>query len=386
MPFVSLSIVFILIVILSFSIHYFISKSGIRYLNYLIGLFLFARLTQITVFLLIDNELIIYAPILLKLFCPLYYIAPSFIYLYTVGQVNNRVNLRKIDYLHFLPGIISLIDDLPWYFSPSVNWDAITLALIKTKNIAVIAETGLFSPEVYIYSRPILMSVYLILSFIVLLKSQLNKSGGTSKSVFLFGGLITISIFHVLNIITVYFRTRGIFYDEKQNSFIWIFGLGLVVFLIIFLLLIHNPRILYGHILVSLGEKSKVIEAKTKKRLPKGTGQKIDSELEIINSMQNYMIHEKPYLNSSFCVMDLANSFKIPIHKCSSLINNYINKNFRDWINQYRVEYFIENYSQKSQKLTIDAIAFDSGFSSMSTFYRAFKKETGKMPIQYFSA
>jgi AraC-like DNA-binding protein len=386
MPFVSLSIVFVLIVILSFSVHYLISKSGIRYLNYLIGLFLFARLTQVLVFLLIDNELIIYAPILLKLFCPLYYIAPSFIYLYTVGLVNNRVRLRKIDYLHFLPGLISLIDDLPWYFSPSVNWDAVTLALIKTKNIAVVAETGLFPPEVYIYSRPILMSVYLILSFIVLLKSQLNKNGGTTKSVFLFWGLITVSVFHVLNIFTVYFRNRGIFHDEEQNIFIWIFGLGLVVFLIIFLLLIHNPRILYGHILVSLGENSKVVESKSKKELAVSTSLKNDKELEFITCMKNYLIYEKPFLNSSYRVMDLANYFQIPTHQCSALINKHIGKNFKDWINHYRVEHFIKSYPKKSQKITVDAIAFESGFSSVTTFYRVFKKETGKMPIQYFSA
>jgi YesN/AraC family two-component response regulator len=83
--------------------------------------------------------------------------------------------------------------------------------------------------------------------------------------------------------------------------------------------------------------------------------------------------------------MDLANSFNIPIHKCSALINNYIRKYFRDWINQYRIGYFIQSYPNKSEKLTIDAIVLESGFSSMTTFYRAFKKETGKMPLDYFS-
>jgi AraC-like DNA-binding protein len=386
MPFVSLSIVFVLIVILSFSVHYFISKSGIRYLNYLIGLFLFARLTQVLVFLLIDNELIIYIPVLLKLFCPLYYIVPSFIYLYTVGLVNNRSHLRKIDYLHFLPGLISFIDDLPWYFSPSVNWDAIALELIKTKNIAVVAETGLFPPEVYLYARPILLSVYLILSFIVLFKSQLNKNGGATKRLFLFWGLITISVLHVLNIFTVYFRNRGIFHDEEQNIFAWIFGLGLIVFLIIFLLLIHNPRILYGHILISLGENSKIVELKRKKELTVPTSLNNDKELEFISYMKNYLIYEKPFLNSSYRVMNLANYFQIPTHQCSALINKHIGKNFKDWINHYRIEHFIQSYPSKAQKITIDAIAFESGFSSVTTFYRVFKKETGKMPIQYFSA
>ncbi|WP_291403540.1 helix-turn-helix domain-containing protein [Daejeonella sp.] len=387
MPFVSLTIVFALIVILSFSVHYFISKRGIRYLNYLLGLFLFARFTQIAVFLLIDNELIIYVPILLKLFCPLYYVAPGFIYLYTVGIVNNQKKLRKIDYLHFLPGLVSFIDDLPWYFSHSINWDAITLELIKTKNIAIVANTGLFPSEVYLYFRPILLTIYLILSFWVLFKSQLNKNknGGTTKRIWLLGGLSTIASFHILNIVTVYFRAKGSFFDEDQNIYLWVFGIGLLIFLSILLLLVHNPKILYGYILVSIGEKYKRVELIDKKELTPSARKNSDTEIEMVSCIQNYMIHEKPFLNSAYRVMDLASSFQIPIHQCSGLINKHIGKNFNDWVNNYRIEHFIKTYPLKSQKITIDAIAFESGFMSMTTFYRAFKKETGKMPLQYFS-
>jgi AraC-like DNA-binding protein len=34
---------------------------------------------------------------------------------------------------------------------------------------------------------------------------------------------------------------------------------------------------------------------------------------------------------------------------------------------------------------SIDAIALESGFSSRTTFYRAFKKEKGMIPSDYFS-
>lgn len=386
MPIISLTIVFTLIVILSYAIHTFISNRGIKYLNYLLGLFLFARFGQMAVYLLIDSEFIIYAPALLKLFCPLYYIAPSIVYLYTVGLVNNYTKLRRIDYLHFLPGLFSFIDDLPWYFSPSINWNSIASELIKTKNINVVAETGLFPAEIYLYLQPVLLTVYLILSFRVLFNSRISerKQGGGTKRVWLFGGLTTVTVFHILNVATVYFRNVGLYFDQHYNIYMWIFGIGLVIFLIMLVLLLHNPRILYGYILVHVGEKNKIIEFKQTNYTAKPQGGQNEAEIDFIQSIQNYMTHEKPFLNSSFCVMDLANSFKIPIHKCSALINTYIGKNFRDWINQYRIEYFIETYPQKSQKLTIDAIAIESGFSSMTTFYRAFKKETGKMPLNYF--
>jgi YesN/AraC family two-component response regulator len=136
---------------------------------------------------------------------------------------------------------------------------------------------------------------------------------------------------------------------------------------------------------VSVGEKNKFIEPKlAKNRLKKAIALKSYSELDQIQSIQNYMLHEKPFLQSDFQIIYMANYFKIPAHQCSSMVNNLIGKNFRDWVNSHRIEYFIKIYPEKFQKLTIDGIAFESGFSSMTTFYRVFKKHTGKIPLDYF--
>jgi AraC-like DNA-binding protein len=387
MPFVSFSIVFILIVTLLFSIHAFVSKSGIKYYNYLLGFYLLARFAHVGNFLLIDNELIVYVPFLLKLFCPLIYVAPSFVYLYIVALVNNQTHLRKIDYWHFLPGLISIVDDIPWYFSPSINWDTIAQELIRTKNIAIVAETGLFPSEVYLYYRPIIFTIYLILSFTVFFKSELSKkkNGSSTKRLWLLSALITVTTSHILTIFGTYFRDKGTFFDENQKLYIWIAGIGLIFIFTNFLLLIYNPKILYGYILTSLGEKNKLLELEHKARPVGSSVTTSQSDLEFIKRVQNYMIHEKPFLSSSFRIIDLANAFQIPIHQCSALINKHIGNNFNDWVNHYRIKYFIQSYPSKSEKLTIDAIAYESGFKSVTTFYRSFKKETGKMPLQYFS-
>jgi len=125
MPFFNLIIGFAIFALLYFYAHFFISSRDIKYLNYLLGLFLLAQSGQLLVFMLIENELIIYVPILLKLFCPFYYTVPAFIYLYTVGFINNRVSLRKIDYLHFLPAVLPIIDDGPSYLTLSIHWETI---------------------------------------------------------------------------------------------------------------------------------------------------------------------------------------------------------------------------------------------------------------------
>lgn len=384
MPFISLTTLFAVVIILSFAVHSLISNRGVRYLNYLFGLFLLARFGQLLVFLLIDNELIVHVPVLLKLFCPLYYVAPSFVYLYTTGFVNNRTHLRKIDYLHFLPGIIAFVDDIPWYFSPAIHWDTIALELAETKDISVVAETGIFPAEVYLFVRPLMLTIYLILAFRVLFKSEMYRYGTGTKRLWMLSCLIGVAVFHILNIFAVYFRNNGLLFDEDSQINLWLFGTGLTLFLAMLLFLIHHPRILYGYILVEVGERNKIVELQGGRESVKSVSLNSEADLELIQSIKNYMIHEKPFLNSDFQILDLAHYFKIPTHQCSAMINQLIGKNFRDWINSHRVDYFIKTYPQKSLKLTIDAIAFESGFSSMTTFYRAFKKETGTMPSNYF--
>ena len=56
-------------------------------------------------------------------------------------------------------------------------------------------------------------------------------------------------------------------------------------------------------------------------------------------------------------------------------------RRIRTFLNRYRIEHalkLLENPEGRNQKLI--AIAFDSGFASLASFQRAFKRETGKAP------
>ena len=70
----------------------------------------------------------------------------------------------------------------------------------------------------------------------------------------------------------------------------------------------------------------------------------------------------------------------------SFLINHYHHKNYKEFINQYRIETFL-NKAQSSQKdsKTLLGLALESGFSYKSTFNQVFKKHMGKSPSDYLS-
>ncbi|HTJ51342.1 MAG TPA: helix-turn-helix domain-containing protein, partial [Cyclobacteriaceae bacterium] len=103
-------------------------------------------------------------------------------------------------------------------------------------------------------------------------------------------------------------------------------------------------------------------------------------------SLASIMKKQKPYLNAKLTLQDLADLMKTNGHTLSWLINEGYNKNFFDFINEYRIEEFKRLVNLDHYKdYTFLAISMEVGFSSKTTFNRAFKKSTGKTPREYFN-
>jgi len=68
----------------------------------------------------------------------------------------------------------------------------------------------------------------------------------------------------------------------------------------------------------------------------------------------------------------------------SKVINFGFGKNFNDFINEFRVQSVIDAFEKGEHKnSTLEGLCYEHGFSSKSTFNRAFKKLTGFTPIEY---
>lgn len=71
----------------------------------------------------------------------------------------------------------------------------------------------------------------------------------------------------------------------------------------------------------------------------------------------------------------MANELDISVHKLSSTIKLFSEKNFNDYINDFRIALAKELLIHKDYKnYTITSIGLESGFNSKSTFYATFKK------------
>ncbi len=71
----------------------------------------------------------------------------------------------------------------------------------------------------------------------------------------------------------------------------------------------------------------------------------------------------------------------------SQTINTVLKKNFRQFLNKYRIREAQRLFSEPdATKYTVDAIAFQVGFKSRSAFYTAFKEITGVTPNFYLKS
>ena len=111
---------------------------------------------------------------------------------------------------------------------------------------------------------------------------------------------------------------------------------------------------------------------------------KVSINPEQIEQLVETMKANKPYLDNTLCLDQLAIQVGIPSRPLSTIINRHFNKNFFEFINQYRIEEakFLLRAPQHKHKTVLN-IVLDAGFNSKATFNTFFKKIVGITPSQY---
>jgi len=96
-----------------------------------------------------------------------------------------------------------------------------------------------------------------------------------------------------------------------------------------------------------------------------------------------YFEKEKAYLNPELSMNVLSEYLNIPKYQITEVLNTEIGKNFFQFVNYYRVEAVKKMLADPKNKFSIEAIGYDCGFFSKSSFYTVFKSITGETPVSY---
>ncbi len=101
-------------------------------------------------------------------------------------------------------------------------------------------------------------------------------------------------------------------------------------------------------------------------------------------NLEKLMLDDEVFLKQDLSLPLLAEMIGGTTKNTSLLLNNHLDTNFYDYVNKYRIQKFMTEFEKEENKsLTTIGLAENCGFTSKSSFYRAFKKETRMTPSEY---
>jgi AraC-like DNA-binding protein len=115
-------------------------------------------------------------------------------------------------------------------------------------------------------------------------------------------------------------------------------------------------------------------------------GSALDDEMStaLRDELLYHMETERPYLDSQLTLAQLAGQLGISSNYLSQVINEQFEKNFFDFVNDYRVEQAKKFLAEPDRAdANIITIAYDAGFNSKSAFYTAFNRLVGMSPSKF---
>jgi AraC-like DNA-binding protein len=131
-----------------------------------------------------------------------------------------------------------------------------------------------------------------------------------------------------------------------------------------------------------VSEKKVIIESIPTKKYQRSALSKEQAE-RIAEKINLAMAQDKHYLDASLSLHKLAKLVAISPNYISQTLNETLKMNFFDFVNQWRIE--AAKPKIMANKDTVLHIALDVGFNARSSFYKAFKQETGLTPSEFRS-
>ena len=281
------------------------------------------------------------------------------------------------DLVHFIPFVIQLINIFPYLISSFDYKLQVAHAIHQDLNsLQTININSFYSFKASLLSRPVLMLAYLVWCSFLLLREKSSISSITRYWLIFFIASLSVTTLSYLYIAFNLFNgpLNSIFVD----SFPIYFSSGIAYIALPIILITFFPEVLFG---IQTRKRPHAEERKNFKKEDDGYYRDLAKKIE------RYCHKEKPYLQTTFEIADVAKALQVSIKHIPIACKFAYNKKFTEVRSQMRVEHarlLLENGLTNIN--TIEAIGIISGFKSRSTFYEAFKAETGMTPSQYLES
>lgn len=112
------------------------------------------------------------------------------------------------------------------------------------------------------------------------------------------------------------------------------------------------------------------------------SGLSSEESAKIYHRIVNHVEQERAYLDGELSIQKLASDLGLSVNHASQAINEFENRNFRDFLNKRRVDEACRRLGERPDGNLL-SLAFEVGFSSKSSFNRAFRRFTGSTPSEF---
>ncbi len=294
---------------------------------------------------------------------PLLLIQSPFLYIYVSYIVKNERKFKAVYLLNFIPAVLFIVA----YFL-IIDFNA------ENKTAFNLYDYNYYKIILFFFPLTVILAFfYIVKSYLRIKKYKKNIQNQFSYTENIdFKWLkdliiITLAVWTILGVFAILFKNLHSYVNIHD---IVLISASVAIFVIGYFGFLRTDVFLYKEQQNSKKgneKKQNVPDADIKKR---------------IEELKLFMNEKKPYLESKLSVKQLADMLNMPSYQLSNIINDYLHKNFFDFINEYRVEE-VKKQLSVNKNYTLLGIAYECGFNSKSSFNRIFKNFTGITPSDY---
>ncbi len=343
-------------------------KKRHRFTHRIFASLLFAFSLHLLEYASVVTGFIQYIPRLHTTSYPLLLTMGPLLFFYSKSITGQKVKIWGVNLLHFIPALIMAASMMRYF-----TWDldskmrVIESVLERRNDVSYSIKRFLSGLGFFLYNL-----TYVLISRRVLVKAQVKNSltESTARSVVWFKRVLLGYAVFILSCVAAYFTFALLEGYPKFVDYLHVTIMMLVIQLIGYVAV--NEPLLFG------GDDSRQPLKYKKSSLDDGLLNAYKEKLE------TFMQAEKPYLED-ISILDVAEALQISKHHLSQVLNQGFGCTFYEYLNGYRVEEAKQIIDEnRGQKLKFIDIAYEAGFSNKVSFYRAFKKQVGLSPTEYY--
>jgi len=275
-----------------------------------------------------------------------FYLAPL-VYLFSLSLISPVLPSRSQRFFFFVPGATATV------LLIAINAGGFNLTLSQ------ILDQRFWGTALWVGAKAVTIFGFLIAAYLKLFRhletvpTGARKYAGPVRVFFLGAALFLFGVY--VNYYLFFFRLPGI--PDSDN-----YSLLLISFMlfVLGLLVVARREILDGFYAPGA-----------------------PNNLRINKLVKGLIKNEKVYLDPDLSLKTLAGKTGLPEKELSQAFYQAYGKKFLDVINEKRVAQFKSLVKSCSGKVNILALAFEAGFNSKATFYRAFRSIEGISPSVY---